>query len=98
MYRTTNTTESMLSLGEKLQSHGWKRLSLQDKKRVVTNINRVAAFIRPIQHAILCEVFALEYKEVPRRPAGKTMLEDKIRQAQLARRRANAAKLNLEWS
>jgi len=87
----------MISLGEKLQSHGWKRLSLQDKKRVVTNIDRVAPFIRPTQHAILCEVFSLEYKEVARRPAGKAILEEKIRQAQLARRRENGAKLNLEW-
>lgn len=97
MYRTTNTTESFISLGEKLQSHGWKRLSWQDKRRVVADINRVAPFIRQGQHAILCEVFALEYKAVTRRPAGKALLEEKIRQARLAKRRENAAKLNTEW-
>jgi len=98
MYRTTNTTESLISLGEKLQSHGWSRLTKGEKQRIVQNIDAAAPFIRQAQHMVLCEVFTLDYKEVHRRPAGKTALEVKLRSAQLARRRAHAIRLNLEWA
>jgi hypothetical protein len=96
MYRTTNTTESIISLGEKLRSHGWNRLNRQDKRRIIANINSVAPFIRESQHVILCEVFSLEYKCTARRLVGKSKLEEKIRQAQLTRRRESASKLNCE--
>lgn len=96
MFRTSQSTKHWIGLGDKLASQGWKRLTREEKKSVVSNLEEVGPFIKPEQLKALCHILECKIPDVQPRNTGKRQLSEKIKASTIAKRIRTAHIMNLE--
>lgn len=94
MFRTANSTNYPQSLGEKLKSFGWKKLSKAEKQQILQNFTEVAPFILPLQVRAISTILNIEVPKVKFRNTEKETLAQKIKDSLDVKRREEARKFN----